>query len=76
MEGGGGPVYVQLYRGTVDGVEDKVEDGLLVVASPFVFVSPEALTANRYWDCAMIVITMFQIQCHNVSVCHQRGMDA
>ena len=22
----------------------------------------------------MIVITMFQIQCHNVCVCHQRGM--
>ena len=25
-----------MFRGTVDGVEDKVEDGLLVVASPFV----------------------------------------
>ena len=25
-----------MFRGTVDGVEDKVEDGLLVVASSFV----------------------------------------
>ena len=57
--------------GTVDGVEDA----LLVVASHFVF-PPEAEADNKYWDCAVIfiVITMFQIQCHNVCVCHQRGV--
>ena len=62
-------------RGTVDGVEDKLEDALLVVASHFVF-PPEAEADNKYWDCAVIfiVITMFHIQCHNVCVCHQRGV--
>ena len=46
-----------IYRGTVDGVEDKEEGGLLVVASQFVlFLLRLRQTICRYWDCAVIVI--------------------
>ena len=35
----------------------------------------EAKADNRYWDSVIVIaITMFQIQCHNVGVCRQRGM--
>ena len=62
-----------MYRGTVDGVEYKVEDGLVVVASHFVLF---LLRLRQTIDTGtvLIVITMFQIQCHNVCVCHQRGV--
>ena len=54
-----------MYRGTVDGVEDKEEDGLLVVASHFVLF---LLRLRQTIDTGtvLIVITMFQIQCRNV----------
>ena len=46
-----------ICRGTVDGVEDKEEGGLLVVASQFVlFLLRLRQTMCRYWDCAVILI--------------------
>ena len=58
-------------RDTVDGVKDKVEDGLLVVASHFVFFLLRLRRTIETGTFFMIVIvmTMFQILCMSQCLC-------